>query len=276
MRKASTAFTIIELLITLAVVTLLAAIVALVAAGALEQARVERSRAQVRKCYELLSRRWGEYASRPLPVRIPPHAGGKQAAKIRLDFLRETMRLEFPDRRSDIDPRAPGYAVTPGRILPSAASTYQRRIVPTWTDQYQSAECLYLILTATREGDGTALDNFKPSEIGDVDGDGMHEVLDAWGEPIRYIRWAPAYRSPLQDGDPAVSPDPFDPFRVYGARYALWPVIYSAGPDGVPGFNHQFGHAYAGASPPNNPYSATHCGEQGEGATDDIINHLLE
>jgi hypothetical protein len=63
----------------------------------------------------------------------------------------------------------------------------------TWTGQHQGAECLYLILSGIREGDKGGLEFFKETEIGDVDGDGMPEVLDAWGNPIEFLRWAPGF-----------------------------------------------------------------------------------
>jgi hypothetical protein len=68
----------------------------------------------------------------------------------------------------------------------------------TWTTQYQQSECLYLILSQMREDDVSALEFFTENEIGDLDGDGMLEVLDAWGTPIRWMRWAPGFISPLQ------------------------------------------------------------------------------
>ena len=36
-------------------------------------------------------------------------------------------------------------------------------------------------------------DLFNESSIGDVDQDGFPEFLDAWGTPIRFLRWAPGF-----------------------------------------------------------------------------------
>jgi hypothetical protein len=118
-----------------------------------------------------------------------------------------------------------------------------------------------------------------------LDGDRMHEVLDGWGNPIEFLRWAPGYSiGPGEDGqwgvantdddgdnitdnitergwtgsdderisdlqlpDPGSAPDPFDPLRVdddlrsvpplspQERRYtfALYPLLYSAGRDGI-------------------------------------------
>ena len=103
----------------------------------------------------------------------------------------------------------------------------------------QTAECLYMIVTRGLD-DPDVMEQFSPDEIGDVDGDGLPEFLDGWGNPIKFLRWAPAYKSPLQP-DPATvtQSDPFDPLNVDPKKptYPLYPLIYSAGPDGkfVPG-----------------------------------------
>jgi hypothetical protein len=65
---------------------------------------------------------------------------------------------------------------------------------------------LYLILATMKDGDKSALDYFSTDEIGDVDGDGMKEILDGWGQPIAFLRWAPGYaQQPGLDGAWGVS-----------------------------------------------------------------------
>ena len=52
-----------------------------------------------------------------------------------------------------------------------------------------------------KDGDKNALDFFMPDEIGDMDEDGMKEILDGWGTPIEFLRWAPGYsQRPGPDG----------------------------------------------------------------------------
>jgi hypothetical protein len=170
-----------------------------------------------------------------------------------------------------------------------------------------------LIISVMRDGDTNGLDFFKESEIQDTDDDGIPEIVDGWGVPINFLRWAPGfYAAPGNDGgwgiagvdddgangvddfgeqgwpntddelisdihnrDTTVSPDPFDPLKVdprwtadnnpYNDPYALYPLIYSAGPDQEEGIaadydtdsatlgNQRF--RYAKASPfPNDPY----------------------
>jgi hypothetical protein len=107
------------------------------------------------------------------------------------------MRLEMPDRITDItdDP-----VVFPGGFqmeLPATTATFRRKrlyniaIGNTWNEDNQGAECLYLILSVMQDRDSSALDFFFPSEIGDTDSDGMPEILDGFGQPIGFLRWAP-------------------------------------------------------------------------------------
>jgi len=189
------------------------------------------------------------------------------------------------------------------------------------------------------------LDFFKETEIDDVDGDGMSEIVDAWGNPIMFFRWAPGFatlRGPdggwgvagtdddgangiddlgeigwpgsddmteMQSRDAVASPDPFDPMQVdkTGAsfvNYALIPLIYSAGPDGIydlddapPGTipsggswpGSYSGFRYINTAPtPNDPYTPINGGKSLIGrpvsaggppkefnSVDNITNHLL-
>ncbi len=100
-----------------------------------------------------------------------------------------------------------------------------------------------------RDGDKAALNYFDSSEIGDTDGDGMMEILDAWGTPIEFLRWAPgyvatptAYVETMQVADWIVAPDHFDSGRgdprwwpsnaaITPKPYSLFPLIVSAGND---------------------------------------------
>jgi hypothetical protein len=113
-----------------------------------------------------------------------------------------------------------------------------------WTQENEGAECLYLILSAMRDGDKSALDYFDSTEVGDTDGDGMPEILDGWGTPIGFIRWPVGYvESATFPGSETMqlvgprAPDPFDPSKVdphWGYMpqpFALYPLIYSAGRD---------------------------------------------
>lgn len=310
-------FTLVELLISIALVAMLSATALFTLYGVQEHGKGARTKASVARINEFVMEKWESYLTRPVPVRIPPTVGPAIAATMRLYGIRELMRIQLPDRKSDVTDAA-SFLKQPGTALPLQSSqqlAFQRRAdrmvkaakgssvswlddTNGWTLAHQGAECLYLILSSIRDGDGSALDYFVPAEIGDVDEDGMKEILDGWGRPIEFLRWAPGFAtnpgvdlewgkagvdddgngamddemeagfpgtddgSELQPRDPtsASAPDPFDP-RTVDTRpniFALVPLIYSAGQDGVYDIVSDFGSSgtvrYATTIPPNDPY----------------------
>jgi prepilin-type N-terminal cleavage/methylation domain-containing protein len=226
------AFTLVELLITITIISILAALVLGVAAMAGETAREARSKQLITRIHTLLMDHYDSFRNRR--VEIKGTYTGKDLASARLVATREMLQLELPDRWSDI-----ALEVTPskldsradeGRTAPyynplflsqrtGMSSVYWRRYntiaeklepldsnddnnnsVPDGIDALlanQSAECLYMIVTLAC-GDGEARSQFNQNDIGDVDGDGAPEFIDGWGKPIEFLRWAPGYYSPAQ------------------------------------------------------------------------------
>ncbi|MCA9184935.1 MAG: type II secretion system protein [Pirellulaceae bacterium] len=281
-------FTLVELLMTIMVITVLTSMVLFAMAGAQNTAKENRTRAQVARLQELVMTEYEQYESRPIPPLNPAFeaavaaqnvaTGGKLVAQMRararLEAVRELMRMEMPSRIDDVifDP-----AVLASR--PALNQAYLRRINslpggPTsWTGDYQQAECLYMIISKIPSGDVSALEFFQQDEIGDVDGDGMPEILDGFGNPIRWLRWAPGFLSNKQSslsGDG----DPFDPMGVDAREntvlattpptrlaFTMYPVVFSAGPDGKEGITMDFGSSVnygpAASGPPYPSWNAS-------------------
>jgi len=283
-------FTLMELLVVIMVISVLASSMLFAMYGAVQQAKESRTKTQIAKLHELLMTRWDSYRTRAVRVQGLPNAARREArtvATARLLALRELMRLELPDRKEDVlDPitepargviffayggsnvyiprpacnrqylRTVANLVTPANLVLGATQ---------WTDQYDDSECLYMIIASMQDITANGLDFLHESEIGDTDGDGMPEILDSWGNPISFLRWAPGFLqhpgadfttgtgddvpsySNLQVEDSLGSPDPFDPLRIdqrtpvamsssgpaeYQFNFALYPWICSAGADG--------------------------------------------
>jgi len=130
----------------------------------------------------------------------------------------------------------------------SLARRYFRRVQPTWSLMYDSAECLYMIVAS----DPAEREHFRENEVGDADGDGFPEFQDAWGHPIMFLRWAPGFQSELQTCDVSNDFDPTNQRRIgdlaqdssgkftrvaNNISFRLAPLIYSAGRDGKYGIN---------------------------------------
>jgi len=302
--KLRTGFTLVELLVTIVIIAILAGVVLSAAAAAQRAANVAHTQALIAKLHGQLMVRYESYRTRRLPINTAG-LNGPQAAIHRLNAIRELMRMEMPDRYADLMtqnnalgiPYSPPMVATyfsydssnsqwvagpvggpPVYLQPTATNlSYQRRVAsaiaagtsPSLIAQYEDAECLYLILN-TGLSDDSAVEQINSDDIGDADGDGMPEFHDAWGRPIRFIRWAPGFVSDLQPYDPvnsakdprftAKSHDPFDPLKMQhpfdpsnrqkidlqsapavinaADGMSLTPLIYSVGPDGVDGVQH--------------------------------------
>lgn len=283
-------FTLVEMLTVVTIIGILAGTVLFALYNATREAKIARTKTQIQRLHQLLMTRWESYRTRPIRIMNLPPVGQLDVTAqrgipaVKLTLLRDLMRMELPDCVLDVTD-APvtipftytplgGSATTANLTIPrpSLAQHYRNRAPSTWTSQFEGAECLYLIISSIHDNGTNGLDFLQPGEIGDVDGDGMPEILDAWGKPLVFVRWPagfvahpgadyktgtaddiPSY-SNLQVPDAISSPDPFDPLRAdprntnppkivpmasgagaetYKFCFALYPLICSAGPDGA-------------------------------------------
>ena len=241
----------------------------------------------------------------PLNTALKLEIRPREAARIRLLMIRDLMRMEMPDRKIDVvdNPMTISGAAFPvifntgtnqyevqgtpvkrtigwylgGKDVPAPMQAYRDRIPPNdnatdppfskWTREWESAEALYLIVSTTFMDGLPAIEAIPSGNIGDVDGDGMNEILDAWGNPIGFIRWPADYVDRLtvdtnadslfDDVEAKRVDDELDPFKVdFGfidsnapavtshwnrlKPFSLKPLVVSAGADGI--FDLRFGY----------------------------------
>jgi prepilin-type N-terminal cleavage/methylation domain-containing protein len=290
-------FTLAELMIVILIMAILAGLGFSAFNGVMNMAREQRTGTEIKKISALIGERWEGYRTRSVPVKslaANPLAfiyadtvisaaqaqslgistvqqSGRSRGLLRVLALRALMRMELPDRRTDVvnftnyTPEVQGFAALSGGNVDlsqwMAIASLQRKyfntavkflggqqgvqstynVLNNWTPENEGAECLYLILGTMRDGDKAALDYFDSTEIGDTDNDGMPEILDGWGNPIKFIRWPAGYVQPaLPPGysqQDTATPDPFDPAKSdpqwlsTPMPYSLYPLIYSAGRD---------------------------------------------
>jgi prepilin-type N-terminal cleavage/methylation domain-containing protein len=252
-------FTLTELLVTLAIIAVLSAMMlgGLASAGRTQKRDV--TRLFVQRLSTAMMEAYEEFEdtvqSMPSPTPYPTGLPNTPPAIVPLAVARFRLREQFPDSWQDV----PAAFTTGVTSSVGAAYIRYRNLAggnPSPTSQYEDAECLYMIATLT--GDfHDVLKGLRPEQVGDVDNDGKKEFLDAWGNPIAFLRWAPGFVSDLNPPtDPNVNPaltspprayspiqiadtinrhDPFDDPIADATAYALFPLIYSAGPDGSGG-----------------------------------------
>ena len=316
-QKYRRSFTLVELLIAIAIIGVMAGMVTYSLAGAQRDAKEGRTRGTIQKLNGIVLQQWEEFRYRAVKINVPqewlqPQPGlngrallsAREGARLRMLALRDVIRMEMPDRYTDLlyppsryrvklngttvsyryaDELSPqgvaipqlynqlrnyfGYRRVDATVYSgvSMGSSYpylpiaETRIpgttkgVPSY--DHQSAELLYAIVALSTLDGGPALEVFRSSEIGDVDGDSYPEFLDAWGAPIRWIRWPAGFASDLnvayREPNPAstgnredtpLAPDAMDPLRT-DWRWAseepvlkpwtLVPLIVSSGADEV-------------------------------------------
>ncbi len=190
-------------------------------------------------------------------------------ARIRLELTRDMMRLDMPDCPGDIlfqtgtnfFFRSSNQALPTGYTLnsrpmfvsldsPAANGQIQTmlfnragngnvggvpRIRPEVLEQNFNAELLFLIVESSYIAGSYGIEAFATSEIGDTDNDGLREFIDAWGNPIQWLRAPTGYfddietsqTSTLQGSSSAskavvsrYDPDPFSGYLTSATSFA--------------------------------------------------------
>lgn len=233
------AFTLIELMVSMAIAGILASVLITAMMSATQTARRARTQQLVSKLHAQILGRWEQYQMRRLPIDVPnvlayqhrvtendPSPYALRLAAYKLLALRELMRMEMPDRYEDISYQ-PMYLVNSNAgtaipYTPDLQRLYTSRILavrggsslnnalgqvgeayldprkPGYKAPNDSAECLYLAVSAGTDDRAFLAASFTQADIGDTDNDGMLEFIDAWGEPIYWFRWPAGFESDLQ------------------------------------------------------------------------------
>jgi prepilin-type N-terminal cleavage/methylation domain-containing protein len=269
MVRRRAAFTLIELLITIVVIAILAGAMMTALFGAVEAARQMRTRQLITKTNDHMLARYDAYQTQRLPIYSVPGVARNIYATKRLWALRELMRMEMPDRYSDLQFTS---AVLPSTYKSDLRRIYQARVKAATksedeidydkvAESNESAECLYLIMTAGGSERNILGVAHSETDVADTDFDGMLEFVDAWGQPLGWCRWPAGIVSDLQpmylkkEGtddkwtrDPIRNHDVFDPQLVdpnppvlnpstppnqpAERGYNIVPLIVSAGANG--------------------------------------------
>lgn len=112
-KSASTAFTLIEVLVVLVLISILSSMVLTAVRGATQSARIARTRSIIATIDSVLREHYEDYKYRPLAVEIPNISSPQppflsfeamplEAARARLIMLRDLQRMELPDKVSDV------------------------------------------------------------------------------------------------------------------------------------------------------------------------------
>jgi prepilin-type N-terminal cleavage/methylation domain-containing protein len=242
-------FTLLELLIAISVIAILMGLSFSLLNGLLNQSREEATTATIRKVSALFEDRYQAFNRAFTGTRKDNAVGSTRAllATNQIFGVRQEVveilakkalfRNEFPQRMNDLivgtgdannntfldgDDNGDGLA-----DVVAAAFTGI-----TWSKhdpRTESSELLYYFLFHSRSfgAADTNADRFTTQEIADTDGDGLPELIDSWGQPLRFYRWP----TRLMD---VVSITPFQPVLLDPDEQTDVPVYLDDDNDGVP------------------------------------------
>jgi len=282
------AFTLVELLVVCAIIGFLVTLTVIAVNMAARSAKVTKTRATIQKLDTAMLQIFAAYESKLDKIKndIANEAAfsalsENERLKIAAHFIRDLMRMELPQNWEEAvtepltipeirgdgdngDDEEDRYAVEASPLLYFYRQEYERVLARGKTPR--RAALLFLIIQNLNP---EALEAFHGSEVAAND-DGMLEFIDAWGNPILFLRWAPAFpdsdlqqnvlkragytpvrdqvanrawwiawwtdvgNSDLLDAMRTASENHADPVdgRSNTIGWFLYPLIYSAGPDG--------------------------------------------
>ena len=255
--KSRAGFTLVELLVSLVIISILAAMTLSGLSAVRRRSREEATRTTIRKIHEIIVPQYESYLDKRLSsAKITSEAVptitqrsdcyngtassplGRRILELRkLAAIRRVLAVEMPDNWNDVGSVSGPYQNARTRAYTSYALSTNNVVSP----EIESAECLYMscMLSGFQP---EAMENFRAEEIGDVDNDQRPEFLDAWGRPIAFIRWPTAFDGPITLNQDT---DPFDPEAIdlsststNSPRFltGVVPLIYSSGLDQESGF----------------------------------------
>ena len=306
------AFTLVELLVVCAVIVLLAALTLFAVSKVAHSAKVAKTRATIQKLEAAIQPIFESYESKFLNIRsqlanMDPPLDEAIQQQIAAHFIRDLMRMEMPQNWKEVE--TPPITITiNGKTYTPDESPLRVYYKDAAAGKSPSRSALLFLIIQNLNPE--ALEAFHGSEVADTDGDGLLEFVDAWGRPIQFLRWAPAFPdSDLQQNVLALCEPKYVPQRNVednrwwlarddrlkaamvkaseqhpflldeqtnptGIGWFLYPLIYSAGPDG------KYGIDEGDDSPPTvgtdgilDPFEYPYGMPNGSSHLDNIHNH---
>jgi len=215
-------FTLVELLVVIAIIAVLAALSGAgiyLWVGSRYQHNTEET---IKTVFKLLqTRQKAVIDSAKTEVDIPPAVvalAGGDMARARVIWIKVRLAEAFPQSYAEVN-------TTPSivsRYIPAGRSKshwakYQATIGATPGGPGQSSACLLMALKTLGSDGGVAVQDQLAFAVNDSDGDGVPELVDAWGKPLIFFRFPPVSPA-LQAANPAASgsvafkhSDPTDP-----------------------------------------------------------------
>jgi prepilin-type N-terminal cleavage/methylation domain-containing protein len=279
------AFTLVELLVVIAIIAVLVSLTAGGIFKAIEGQEKANTEQTIRKVMGTLKQQWGfvvDQARKEIPPQGVYLLANNDPQRAQVIWVKLRLKQEFPTtfqeaRTPYLNPDGTEVIVVVNNVqlkilrdlknnplLPGRYTTALNNVGP--GGNTEAAACLFLALSRERGGVKLNMDDLGSTVVRDTNGDGVKEIVDAWGTPLRFYRFpvdVPAFDGKVFNGEldahnPAASGslafknrDPLDPDGLLLKNFPaanqpvfqkilhpvrnvyITPVIVSAGPDKV-------------------------------------------
>jgi prepilin-type N-terminal cleavage/methylation domain-containing protein len=188
-------FTLVELVVVVSIIGVLMALGAGAAYTVMEGQRASSTEDLLRNTDKLLQENWRKVVEDArkehdqIPDNVVTLAGGDRNRALVI-WIKLRLMEAFPQSFAEIrNPWPYNQGYIPLNMQHYNAS-YKKAIAVTAGNPVntESAACLYLILRENR-GVGRLEEDKLTANIADTDNDGVKELVDAWGNPLRFIRF---------------------------------------------------------------------------------------
>jgi prepilin-type N-terminal cleavage/methylation domain-containing protein len=273
-------FTLIELLVVIAIIAVLASLAAWAVFAMMGRQQTRNTESTIKTLNKLLQDRWSHViaeARKETPSdKVWALAGGdreRDRERAQVIWVKVRLAEAFPMAYKEMDPNDTTTIVntfikTPAKIKPHFAKYRAMvKVYPPTPGPTESSACLLMALKTLQTDGGVSIEDQIKFAVADTNGDGMNELVDAWGRPLAFYRFA-WNNADLQAANPAAPgsrnfkfSDPIDnggtlmndtwyksilylnfeqrfhPVKIItgprmGNANFVIPVIVSAGPDG--------------------------------------------
>lgn len=219
-------FSLTELLVAMAIMLVLASLASAAISAAASSQKKLRTKTLIGKLNAIVASQYEQYAGRDVDA---------ASGTLRGQALRAIAQGDLPDDWTIVNTLAgkPVAELTPHQLAYVAVwnSIANKQAV---MQSNAGAECLFMIVMQGGIADCLDCRGLR-IDIGDQDGDGLPEFLDAWGNPIGFILWPSKLQLPSGSSKQFFSTIlPFDaavPTIDDSVGGLMRPLIVSAGPD---------------------------------------------
>ncbi|HXG09620.1 MAG TPA: type II secretion system protein [Gemmataceae bacterium] len=195
------AFTLTELLVVILIIGIMVALTAGAVVRFIGVQESNNTETLIRKVHTVLQSQWStvvQQAKRePLTQTAlsmsMDNSGIPNERLARVIHIKLRLRQEFPMTYKEIfTPVAAEYPPPQSYLAPLRQNTavWQALQKGTWqTQRSESAACLLMALERARGGQALNAADLGTTAVQDTDGDGIPEIVDAWGTPLQFIRF---------------------------------------------------------------------------------------